>query len=60
VFLPAHHDEVGGGRLDTPMEPLFLKLRDEMPNVRPISPLYRTPICFDTATKAVYVGEMAR
>jgi L-ascorbate metabolism protein UlaG (beta-lactamase superfamily) len=60
IFLPAHHDQVGGGRLDTPMEPLFLKLRDEMPNVRPISPLYRTPLCFDTETKAVHVGVMAR
>ena len=60
VFLPAHHDQVGGGRLDTPMEPLFLRLRDKMPNVRPISPLYRTPVCFDTETKAVHVGVMAR
>jgi len=59
-YLPTHHDEVAAGRFDTPMEPLFLRLRDELPNVHPISPLYREPVCFDTQTKAVYVGESAR
>jgi L-ascorbate metabolism protein UlaG (beta-lactamase superfamily) len=59
-YMPTHHDEVGGGRFDTPMEPLFLRMRDELPNVHPISPLYREPVCFDTQTKAVYVGESAR
>jgi hypothetical protein len=60
VYLPTHHDQVGAGRLDTPLEPFFLRLRDEMPNIMPISPLYRTPVCFDTQTKAVYYGVMAR
>lgn len=56
VYMPTHHDDTGGSRLDTPMEPWFLALRDEMPQVRPISPLYRTPVCFDTRTKDVFVG----
>ena len=60
VPRPTHHDEVAAGRLDTPIEPLVLRLRDELPNVHPISPLYREPVCFDTQTKAVYVGESAR
>lgn len=54
-YLPTHHDEVGAGRLDTPMEPLLLQLRDEL-NVRGVSPLYRQPVCFDTATKQMFVG----
>ena len=59
-MMPTHHDEVAAGRFDTPMEPLFLKLRDELPQVHPISPLYREPICFDTQAKTVYIGESAR
>lgn len=59
-YMPTHHDEVAAGRFDTPMEPLFLRFRDELPNVHPISPLYREPVCFDTQTKAVYIGESAR
>ena len=55
VYMPTHHDEVGGGRLDTPMEPLLLRLRDEL-NVRGISPLYRAPVCFDTQTRTTFVG----
>jgi L-ascorbate metabolism protein UlaG (beta-lactamase superfamily) len=59
-YMPTHHDEVAAGRFDTPMEPLFLRMRDELPQVHPISPLYREPICFDTQTKAVFIGESAR
>ncbi len=54
-YMPTHHDEVGAGRLDTPLEPLLVKLRDEM-NVKGVSPLYRTPVCFDTKSKAMFVG----
>lgn len=54
-YMPTHHDEVGAGRLDTPLEPLLLQLRDEL-NVRGVSPLYRQPVCFDTAAKQMFVG----
>ena len=54
-YMPTHHDEVGAGRLDTPLEPLLVTLRDEM-NVKGVSPLYRTPVCFDTKSKAMFVG----
>ena len=54
-YMPTHHDEVGAGRLDTPLEPLLLRLRDEL-NVRGVSPLYRQPICFDTSSKQMFVG----
>jgi hypothetical protein len=54
-YMPTHHDEVGAGRLDTPLEPLLVTLRDEM-NIKGVSPLYRTPVCFNTKTKAMFVG----
>ena len=55
VYMPTHHDDTGGGRLDTPIYPFAMALRDAMPDARTISPLYRTPVCFDTKTKAVFV-----
>jgi L-ascorbate metabolism protein UlaG (beta-lactamase superfamily) len=57
VYMPTHHDDTGGGRLDTPLEPLFLAIRDELPNTRSISPLYRTPVCIDIQSKNVFVGK---
>jgi L-ascorbate metabolism protein UlaG (beta-lactamase superfamily) len=45
IYLPAHHDESYGTWLDLGVEPLFMAMRDEMPHVRTIAPLYRTPIC---------------
>jgi hypothetical protein len=48
---------VGGGRLDTPLEPLFVAIRDELPDTRSISPLYRTPVCIDIQSKNVFVGK---
>ena len=56
VYMPTHHDDTGGGRLETPVEPLFSAVRDALPETRSISPLYRTPVCFDTQTKEVFVG----
>ena len=31
------------------LEPLFSKLRDEMPETRFLAPLYRSPICVATS-----------
>ena len=45
IYLPAHHDESYGQWLDLGVEPLFLAIRDEMPQTKTIAPLYRTPIC---------------
>ena len=44
-YLPSHHDASYGTWLDLGVEPLFTAIRDEMPNVKTIAPLYRTPIC---------------
>jgi L-ascorbate metabolism protein UlaG (beta-lactamase superfamily) len=49
LFLPAHHDASFGSRIDLALEPLFTKLRDEMPEVKFLAPLYRSPICVSTS-----------
>lgn len=57
VILPSHHDGHRARMLDMPAGPLALAIRDAYPKSRFISPLYRTPVCIDTATKEVYVGQ---
>jgi L-ascorbate metabolism protein UlaG (beta-lactamase superfamily) len=57
IILPTHHDGHRARMLDMPAGPLALAIRDEYPNSRFISPLYRTPVCIDTTTKEVYVGQ---
>jgi hypothetical protein len=60
VLLPSHfHD----GDLiypspmpEMPTAPLFEALRDELPNAKGISPLYRSPICINTKTDEFFVG----
>ena len=56
IFLPTHHDGQRERMLDMPLGPIQLAIRDEFPKSRAISPLYRTPVCVDTMTKEVYVG----
>lgn len=56
IFLPGHQD--ADGRFpDLALTPLFLAFREQMPTVRGIAPLYRSPICVDTRTDAFYVGD---
>jgi hypothetical protein len=56
LFLPAHHDASFGTWLDLGLEPLFLKMREEMPGTKFLAPLYRSPICI--ATKGAQKGEV--
>lgn len=56
IFMPTHHDETGGSFPDMATYPLFMAIRDELPETRTISPLYRTPVCINTDTKEVFVG----
>jgi L-ascorbate metabolism protein UlaG (beta-lactamase superfamily) len=49
LYLPAHHDASFGTWLDLGLEPLFMKLRDEMPGTKFAAPLYRSPICIATS-----------
>src|ERR1700749_345353 len=45
LFLPAHHDSLPPVWIDLGLQPLFDKIRKEMPETAFLSPLYRSPIC---------------
>jgi L-ascorbate metabolism protein UlaG (beta-lactamase superfamily) len=56
VMLPTHHDGHRNRMLDMPMGPLNLAIRDEFPKSKAIAPLLRAPVCINTVTKELYVG----
>jgi len=56
VMLPTHHDGHRNRMLDMPMGPLNLAIREELPKSKAIAPLLRTPVCINTATKELYLG----
>jgi len=60
ILLLAHHDRVGALLPDIPVLPFFEDLRDRLPQTRAYASLYRSPICVDTRTRAVYVGNDVR
>lgn len=45
LFLPAHHDSAPPAWVDLGIEPLFDKIRKDLPNTAFLAPLYRSPIC---------------
>jgi len=45
MYLPNHHDEIAGIFLDIGVEPLFMAIREELPDTKTVSPLYREPVC---------------
>jgi L-ascorbate metabolism protein UlaG (beta-lactamase superfamily) len=45
LFLPAHHDVAPPAWVDLGLEPLFDKIRRDLPNTKYLAPLYRSPIC---------------
>jgi L-ascorbate metabolism protein UlaG (beta-lactamase superfamily) len=45
LFLPAHHDAAPPAWVDLGLEPLFSKIRSDLPNTAFLAPLYRSPIC---------------
>jgi L-ascorbate metabolism protein UlaG (beta-lactamase superfamily) len=49
LFLPGHHDASYGTWLYLGLEPLFEKIRDDLPDTRFLAPLYRSPICVATS-----------
>jgi hypothetical protein len=56
VMLPTHHDGHRNRMLDMPMGPLNLAIREQFPPSKAIAPLLRTPVCINTATKELYLG----
>jgi L-ascorbate metabolism protein UlaG (beta-lactamase superfamily) len=60
VFLPSHHHDGERNELpDMPTAPLFEALRDQVPNTKSLSLLYRSAVCVNTKTKELYVGNYA-
>lgn len=49
LFLPTHHDHIWNLWLDNGLEPLFMKIRDELPATQYLSPLYRSAMCIQTS-----------
>jgi L-ascorbate metabolism protein UlaG (beta-lactamase superfamily) len=49
LFLPAHHDAAPPAWVDLGLEPLFDKIRADMPGTAYLAPLYRSPICVAAA-----------
>jgi len=45
LFLPAHHDAAPPAWVDLGLEPLFDRIRAELPGTAFLAPLYRSPIC---------------
>jgi L-ascorbate metabolism protein UlaG (beta-lactamase superfamily) len=45
LFLPAHHDAAPPAWVDLGLEPLFDKIRTDLPGTAFLAPLYRSPIC---------------
>ena len=56
VMLPTHHDGHRNRMLDMPVGPLNLAIRDEFPKSKAIAPLLRAPVCINTVTKELYLG----
>ena len=57
VVLPTHHDGHRNRMLDMPIGPLGLMVREEFPKTKVIAPLLRSPVCINTVTKELYVGQ---
>jgi hypothetical protein len=57
VVLPTHHDGHRNRMLDMPIGPLGLMVREEFPKTKVIAPLLRTPVCINTVTKELYLGQ---
>ena len=49
LYLPDHHDSIWGVWLDNGLAPLFMKIRDDLPDTRFTQPLYRSAICVSTS-----------
>ena len=52
LYLPDHHDGIWGVWLDNGLAPLFMKIRDDLPDTKFTEPLYRSAICVDTRVTA--------
>jgi L-ascorbate metabolism protein UlaG (beta-lactamase superfamily) len=56
IYLPTHHDTAAGVFIDQATEPLFMAIRDALPDVRCVSPLYRTPVGVNMQSKSLVLS----
>ena len=49
LYLPAHHDSAPPAWVDLGIEPLFDRIRRDLPSTNFLAPLYRSPICVSGA-----------
>jgi L-ascorbate metabolism protein UlaG (beta-lactamase superfamily) len=49
LYLPTHHDHLWGAWLDNGLQPLFMKIRDDLPGTEFAAPLYRSAVCIATS-----------
>lgn len=59
IVLPSHHeDETGiGAHYDMPIYPLGIAVREKYPDAQTLDPLYLSALCFDTTSRAFFVGK---
>jgi hypothetical protein len=61
IFIPSHHHNSDSGILpEMPTAPLFEAFRDQALDTRGVAPLYRSPICVNTKTDELFVGNYVR
>ncbi|RPH65889.1 MAG: hypothetical protein EHM78_24595 [Myxococcaceae bacterium] len=58
IVLPSQHgDETGvGAHYDMPIYPLGIAVREKFLDAQALDPLYMSALCFDTQSKAFFVG----
>jgi len=60
VLLPAHHDRIADIYPDIATEPLLEALRAQLPDMKTAAPIYRSPVCVDIQSGAVFNNTNAR
>jgi L-ascorbate metabolism protein UlaG (beta-lactamase superfamily) len=56
TILLGHHDGPGAAKWAS-IIPAAHEVRRQFPKTRTLEPLYRTPVCINTATKDVFIGQ---
>ena len=56
TVLLGHHDGPGVAKWAS-IVPAALEIRGELPETRTLEPLYRAPVCVNTTTKDIFIGQ---
>ncbi len=60
LLIPAHQDHIGDLYPDIATEPFIEALRSTDPSIKVAAPIYRSPVCVNTLTGAVFNNVNAR